>query len=217
MEHAIKNDYNLIITGHNKTDKIETFIHNISKGSGIESFNNLSIKSKINQGKFILRPLISLDRTQIYWLCKKLYLPIWSDSTNYIYSIQRNRIRQELIPYMKKYLHKNIEENIRYILNHYYYQNEYLKQNTIKLYLKSKHFNRIALNYHIINQQNFILQTKVIQIFCFHNFQIYLENQKVIKIIQNINSNILNMKKILKNKYFYFLINTKWLYIKIKY
>nr|YP_010850970.1 tRNA Ile-lysidine synthetase [Aphanocladia stichidiosa]WGH13929.1 tRNA Ile-lysidine synthetase [Aphanocladia stichidiosa] len=216
LQHAIKYKFKLIITGHNSTDKIETFIQNFIKGSGIESLNNLAIKSRVFQEIFILRPLLKLNRNRIYWSCKKLYLPIWSDSTNYFYKIQRNRIRQEFIPYIKQYLHKNIENNIKYLINNYHYQNEYIKQNVIKLYLKSKHNKRTAINYIKINKQNFILQIKTIQLFCFHNLQIYLETQKIIKIIKQLNKKLTNVSKIISHSSFIFFIHKNWLYISIK-
>nr|YP_009393256.1 tRNA Ile-lysidine synthetase [Symphyocladiella dendroidea]ARW61818.1 tRNA Ile-lysidine synthetase [Symphyocladiella dendroidea] len=216
LQHAAKYKFQLIITGHNATDTIETFIQNIIKGSGIESLNNLAIKSKIFQDTFILRPLLKLDRDIIYWICKKFYLPIWSDNTNYIYKIQRNRIRQELIPYIKKYLHKNIENNIKSLINNYYYQNEYIKQSVIKLYLKSRHNKRTAINHQKINTQNFMLQIKVIQLFCFDNFQIYLENAKVIKVIHKINKKSLNLSKIINYNNFIFFMNTNWFYLSIE-
>nr|YP_010619031.1 tRNA Ile-lysidine synthetase [Pterosiphonia complanata]WAX03044.1 tRNA Ile-lysidine synthetase [Pterosiphonia complanata] len=216
IQHAIKYKFQLIITGHSATDKIETFIQNIIKGSGIESLSSLSIKSKISSKIFILRPLLNLDREMIYWMCKKFYLSIWSDSTNYFYKIQRNRIRQELIPYIKKYLHINIENNIISLINNYHYQNEYIKQNTIKLYIKSQHNKRAAINYKKINTQNFILQIKIIQLFCFHNFQMYLENSKLIKIIYYINIKSIYLSKIISCNNFNFFINKNWFYLNIK-
>nr|YP_010618642.1 tRNA Ile-lysidine synthetase [Rhodomelopsis africana]WAX02655.1 tRNA Ile-lysidine synthetase [Rhodomelopsis africana] len=216
IQHAIKYKFQLIITGHNATDKIETFIQNVIKGSGIESLSNLAIKSKTFPETFILRPLLKLDREMIYWICKKFYLPIWSDSTNYLYRIQRNRIRQELMPYIKKYLHTNIENNIKSLINNYHYQNEYIKQSVIKLYLKSRHTKRAAINYKKINTQNFILQIKIIQLFCFDNFQIYLENPKLIKIINKINVKSINLSKIMNYKHFNFFINKNWFYLSIK-
>nr|YP_010619416.1 tRNA Ile-lysidine synthetase [Xiphosiphonia pinnulata]WAX03429.1 tRNA Ile-lysidine synthetase [Xiphosiphonia pinnulata] len=216
LQHAAKYKFELVITGHNATDTIETFIQNIIKGSGIESLNNLAIKSKILQDTFILRPLLKLDREMIYWICKKFYLPIWSDSTNYVYKIQRNRIRQELIPYIKKYLHKNIEYNIKSLIHHYYYQNEYIKQSVIKLYLKSQHCKRTAISHQKIKTQNFLLQIKIIQLFCFDNFQMYLENSKIIKVINKINSKSLNLSRIMTYNHFIFFINNNWFYLSIK-
>nr|YP_010618836.1 tRNA Ile-lysidine synthetase [Deltalsia parasitica]WAX02849.1 tRNA Ile-lysidine synthetase [Deltalsia parasitica] len=216
VQHAKKYKFQVIMTGHNATDTIETFIQNIIKGSGIESLTNLAIKSKIFQEVFILRPLLKLDREIIYWICKQFYLPIWSDSTNYIYKIQRNRIRQELIPYIKKYLHKNIEKNIKSLINNYYYQNEYIKQSVIKLYLKSQHNKRTAISRQQINTQNFMLQMKIIQLFYFDNFQIHLENPKIMKIINKINNKSLKLSKIMTFNNFMFFINKNWFYLSIK-
>nr|YP_010851168.1 tRNA Ile-lysidine synthetase [Aphanocladia delicatula]WGH14127.1 tRNA Ile-lysidine synthetase [Aphanocladia delicatula] len=216
VQHAIYYKFKLIITGHNSTDKVETFIQNTIKGSGIESLTNLAVKSKIFQKIFILRPLLKLDRTTLYWSCKKFYLPIWSDSSNYLYKIQRNRIRQELIPYIKQYLHTNIENNIKLLIKNYHYQNEYIKQSVIKLYLKSKHYKRIAINYNKVSKQNFFVQMKTIQLFCFHNLQIYLENQKIIKMIKNINNKLVNLSPMINHSHFHFFIHNNWLYISIK-
>nr|YP_009397589.1 tRNA Ile-lysidine synthetase [Dipterosiphonia australica]ARW66775.1 tRNA Ile-lysidine synthetase [Dipterosiphonia australica] len=216
LQHAIRYQHRLIITGHNKTDKIETFIQNIIRGSGIENLNNLAMKTKITNNIFILRPLLILNRNIIYWLCKKFHLPIWSDNTNYIYSIQRNRIRCELIPYLKKYMHNNIENNIQYLLKHYYHQNEYIKQNVVKIYLRSKHDVRIAINCKKINTQNLVLQMRIIQMFCFHNFQIYIEHQKIIRIIKDINTLTKGLVKITQYEGFNFLVTNSWLYLTIK-
>nr|YP_009392000.1 tRNA Ile-lysidine synthetase [Periphykon beckeri]ARW60348.1 tRNA Ile-lysidine synthetase [Periphykon beckeri] len=218
IQHSIKYNFQLIITGHNANDKVETFMQNTIKGSSIESLSNLVIKNKIYNRLFILRPLLKLNRTVIYWTCKKFYLPIWSDATNYFYKIQRNRIRQELIPYIQQYIHSNIENNIKLLINNYYYQNEYIKQSVLKLYLKSKHNKRIAINYTIINKQNFILQIKVIQLFCFQNIQTYLESQKITKIMHEINqgSIALDLSQIVNYNNFKFFIYNSWMYLKIK-
>nr|YP_010619611.1 tRNA Ile-lysidine synthetase [Tayloriella tenebrosa]WAX03624.1 tRNA Ile-lysidine synthetase [Tayloriella tenebrosa] len=216
IQHAAKYKFQLIITGHNATDYIETFMQNLIKGSSIESLSNLAIKSKVFYDILMLRPLIKLNRDKIYWICKKFYLPIWSDSTNYLYRIQRNRIRQELIPYIKKYLHKNIENNIKSLLINHHYQNEYIKQSVIKLYIKSQHNKRAAISYKKINTQNFILQIKIIQLFCFDNFQIHLENSKIIKVINSINSKSISSPRIITYNNFNFFINNSWFYLSIK-
>nr|YP_009398198.1 tRNA Ile-lysidine synthetase [Thaumatella adunca]ARW67384.1 tRNA Ile-lysidine synthetase [Thaumatella adunca] len=216
FQHAIKYQYKLILTAHSNTDKIETFLQNIIRGCGIEGLTSLTIKSKFHNKQYILRPLNNIKRETVYWICKKFCLPIWSDSTNYIYKIQRNRIRQELLPYIKKYFHTNIENNIEKLLQNYYYDNEYIKQNTIKLYIKNTHNINIAINYKKIIKQNFALQSRTIQLFCFHNFQIYLDNNKIIKITEIIKNNALNSKIIMEHKNFSFHLNKNWIYLKLK-
>nr|ARW69265.1 tRNA Ile-lysidine synthetase [Polysiphonia sp.] len=198
IKHGLKYKNQVIITGHNSTDQVETFIQKLVKGNEIEGLNSLSVKSNTSSQITILRPLIILNRTEVLGICKTLCLPIWSDNSNYIYNIQRNRIRHELIPYIKKYFHQKFENNIKYLLKYYYYQNEYIKQSTIKLYIKSKDITRISIHWKFIKQQNFFLQMKIIQVFCFHNLQIYVENKMIVSIIQKLYKATENIKENIK-------------------
>lgn len=215
-KHAIRYNCKLIITGHNSTDKLETFIRNITRGSGIESLNSLNLCSQVTRNFFIIRPLINFDRRKLYWFCKKYYLPIWSDSTNYVYRMERNRIRQELLPYIQNYLQSNVENNILRLSKIYHIECDYIKQSTMKLYLRIKHPFRIAINYSKLRKQNFVLQTKTIQLFYFHNFQTYLDNKKLVKLIHNVNKNFNRRDFQTFNKYFRVFIYKNWLCASIK-
>nr|YP_009392202.1 tRNA Ile-lysidine synthetase [Osmundaria fimbriata]ARW60764.1 tRNA Ile-lysidine synthetase [Osmundaria fimbriata] len=219
IQHAIRYKYKLIITAHNETDKIETLLQNFVRGCGLEGITSLNIQNKVHENVYLIRPLININRQQSHWICKKMCLPIWSDSTNYIYNISRNRIRYELIPYIKKYLDHNIESNIKYLQRNYYYDNEYIKQNTIKLYLKSRHKKYISMNWKQIKHQNFALQSRIIQLFCFYTFNIYLDYDKITHIIaikqKRSNNSFLNIKN--KDITFHFNRNNTWLYAKLKY
>nr|YP_009393869.1 tRNA Ile-lysidine synthetase [Polysiphonia sertularioides]ARW62431.1 tRNA Ile-lysidine synthetase [Polysiphonia sertularioides] len=186
-EHAIKYSYHLIITGHHFDDKIETFFQNINRGSGIEGLSSPVIYNNLSKKIFIAKPLLSINKENIYWLCKKLFLPIWSDSTNYIYIIKRNRIRYELIPYLSSFLSQQVKTNIINLMQNYYYENEYIKQNVNKLYLTNKHDSKIAINYKNIIKQHPILQIRTIQMFCLQNLKTYFKNKKIIGIVYNIN------------------------------
>lgn len=214
INHAIKYNYELIITGHSLTDKIETFLHSIVRGSGIESFNSLNIKN-ITKRTTIFRPLISIERKSIYWICKKLHLPIWSDVTNYLLYMERNRIRQELIPYMKKYMNIKVESNISHLINNYLYENDYIKQNVVKLYTKIVNTNKISIKHTELKKQNIIIQIRTIQLFYFHNFQTYINHKRAIKIAKIITNKILKPIRLHTEKHFELLANSKWIYIRL--
>lgn len=215
LKHATIHGYNTIITGHNKTDKTETFLLHFFKGYGLEGITTLTSQVELNYKIQLLRPLLSINRHQIYWICKKFYLPIWSDKSNYIYLISRNRIRNELIPYLKKYFHQNIENNINYLLHSYYTNHEYVKQNTIKLYLDSIHNIYIAINYLNITKQHLNIQFKVLQLFWFHNINKNINFQTIINIILHIHKkNKTNLE--IKVKHITLNINKKWIYITSK-
>lgn len=214
FQHAVEYKQKIIITAHTSTDKTETFFQNLIRGTSTQGLNSLTIKRKINKNLYIIRPLINISRDDIYWMCKKFFLPIWSDITNYNYYIERNRIRNEFIPYLKTYFHKDIENRIEYFLKTYYYDNEYIKQSTIKLYLNSIHNKYIALNYRKIQKQSFGLQIRTIQFFSFHNFYIFFSFKKLVKILNVINKRKTNLYIKYKNLKFY-VINS-WMYVSIE-
>lgn len=213
IQHAIQYKQQAIITAHTCTDKTETFFHNLVRGTSIEGFSSLTLQRKVNDNLYILRPLIHISREELLWKCRKFFLPVWSDSTNYNYKIERNRIRNELIPYLKKYFHKDIEYRIEYFLKIYYHDNEYIKQSLFKLYLNSIHHKYIALSYKKIQKQNFGLQIKTIQFFSFHNFYTFLSIPNIIKIIKMMNKPRNNLY--VQSKNLNFNVTNKWLYISI--
>nr|YP_009393465.1 tRNA Ile-lysidine synthetase [Bostrychia simpliciuscula]ARW62027.1 tRNA Ile-lysidine synthetase [Bostrychia simpliciuscula] len=214
FQHAVKYKQKIIITAHTSTDKTETFFQNLIRGTSIEGLNSLNLQRKVNKNLYIIRPLINTSRDNIYWMCKKFFLPIWSDTTNYNYYIERNRIRNEFIPYLKTYFHKDIENRIEYFLKIYYYDNEYIKQSILKLYLNSIHNKYIALNYEKIQKQNFGLQIRTIQFFSFHNFYIFLNFKKLVKFLSNINKQKTN--SYIKYKNLKFHIINYWIYVSIQ-
>ena len=214
FNHANNHNNYIIITGHNLTDKLETFLQNLFKGTTIDGATSLSEYRKNVYNIILFRPLIYNSRNEIYWLCKKLYLPIWSDQTNYYYNIQRNRLRYELLPYLKNYFSINIEKHLTSFLNIANTDNEYLKQNTIKLYLLTHHNKKIAINYQIIHKQHIAIQKRILQLFSFHHFNQMFNKNIIEKIILYLN--FPNIGKFLnlewnRNKYIY--IQEKWLYI----
>nr|QCI06990.1 tRNA Ile-lysidine synthetase [Haraldiophyllum bonnemaisonii] len=214
INHAKKFKYNIIITAHSNTDKLETFFINLIRGTSIEGASSLTFHRKLNNKLHIIRPLIHYNRIYINWYCRKFFLPIWSDNSNNNYLIQRNRIRYELIPYLKKYFHPNIEKNLRFFLRNSFYDNEYIKKNIINLYINLCHKKYIALNYLSLKNQTLNIQIRILQLFFYHNFCLLLEPNYIIKLIKFINIKYSN--KIIDWRYFQIKKESKWIYIILK-
>nr|QCI04001.1 tRNA Ile-lysidine synthetase [Antithamnionella ternifolia] len=208
--HIYHDNNNLIITGHSLTDKIETFFNNLFRGTSIDGATSLTRSRYINNKIKIIRPLLNLNRYDIQWFCRHFCLPIWSDSTNIEYTIKRNRIRHELIPYLKNYFFAKIESNINQFLNISLIENEYIKQNTIKIYLYIRHQYKIAINYKIIKSQHIAIQKRIIQLFYFHHFNLFLTKTIIKKIIFFINNTSCNHKILYNNKTI--CLNETWIY-----
>ena len=212
IQHSLKTNNNIIMTGHTQTDKVETFWQQVVRGTSIDGANSLAKRRILNNGIILYRPLINFTRTEIHWFCRQFCLPIWSDITNYSYYIYRNRVRNELIPYLQNYFQPHIEKQISSLLDITGIENEYIKQNALKLYLLSRHKKSIAINYSILKKQHIALQTKTLQIFFYHNLNQHISKNilfKLIHVIQNIGvtCSIIHLQKI-KVK-----ICNSWLYI----
>lgn len=214
LNHAKKKSFTIIMTGHNLTDKIETFFQNLIKGTSINGATSLSEYRYINKQIILFRPLINFSRNEIEWYCRSYYLPIWSDQTNYYYKIKRNRLRNELIPYLKNYFSTCIETNINIFLHLSNIDNEYLKQNTLKLYFNISHKTMIAINYKILQIQHISIQTRLIQLFYFYHFNEFVKKEFIKEIVIK-----LNLKKKKKSFGLYLwnkkniCLTNKWLYI----
>ena len=66
----------------------------------------------------IWRPLLIFNRFELYQLYTILNLPIWTDKTNFQFKYRRNRIRFELLPYLRFYFNRNVDlALLRYIHN----------------------------------------------------------------------------------------------------
>lgn len=100
-------DSNKIAIAHNSNDNVETIIMNIIRGAGISGLKGIEAKSGI-----YIRPLIESDRNLIEEYCEIKKLNPRHDESNDENVYTRNKIRNIVIPYIKKELNPNILETI---------------------------------------------------------------------------------------------------------
>ena len=175
--HALKEKYDTIIAGHNANDKIETAISNLFRGTSINGISNLTVYKKVKQQLAIMRPLINFTKTEIAWLCRLFYLPIWSDETNYNLNLKRNRIRHELIPYIQNFFNPSIQNSLLNFIYLCQQDNEYIKESTVKLYIKSRHMKFISLNLEVLDKQHKALQKRVFRLYFYYCFHQQIDNK----------------------------------------
>ena len=99
---------NKIAVAHNKNDKIETIIMNLLRGSGLLGLKGIE---PIRDNKYI-RPLIECERQEIEQYCEQHRLNPRIDKTNFENDYTRNKIRNIVIPYIKKEFNPNIIETM---------------------------------------------------------------------------------------------------------
>ena len=183
IKHALKYKYKYIATGHTENDKIETCLQNLFKGTTTDGLTSLKTIKIITQDLYIIRPMLNFQRQEVEWLCRKLYIPIWSDITNYNFSITRNRLRYELISYLRQYFNPNIENSLSNFLKIASNDNDYIKENCIKLYIKTKHKKFVAFNLLKLKRQHITLQIRTAKLFFQYHFNRSINNKTLHKIL----------------------------------
>jgi len=92
-----KHNLELLATAHHQDDVIETFLINLSRGSGIKGLSGIQPKS----GK-IIRPMLFTNRTEILEYCTRLKIDFRTDSSNMDTVYKRNLIRQQILPLLEQ-------------------------------------------------------------------------------------------------------------------
>ncbi|MEM9362236.1 MAG: tRNA lysidine(34) synthetase TilS [Bacteroidota bacterium] len=105
---TVLEDKNLdyVLTAHHADDALETFIINLSRGTGIDGLTGIS---EIN-GK-VLRPLLPFSRKDIMEFAQTEGLQWREDSSNLDSTYLRNKIRNKIIPELKE-LHPTFLNNV---------------------------------------------------------------------------------------------------------
>nr|NP_038397.1 hypothetical chloroplast RF62 [Mesostigma viride]Q9MUR3.1 RecName: Full=tRNA(Ile)-lysidine synthase, chloroplastic; AltName: Full=tRNA(Ile)-2-lysyl-cytidine synthase; AltName: Full=tRNA(Ile)-lysidine synthetase [Mesostigma viride]AAF43838.1 hypothetical chloroplast RF62 [Mesostigma viride]WKT08225.1 hypothetical chloroplast RF62 [Mesostigma viride] len=109
---AFSNKYNVIVTAHNASDRIETFFFNLLRGTSITGVQSLLWTRSLSSGINIVRPLLNTTRFELKNFVKEIHLPLWPDTSNQSLFFKRNRIRKQLLPYLRKYFNPKVDKVI---------------------------------------------------------------------------------------------------------
>ena len=149
-----------IAIAHNKNDKVETVLMHILRGSGINGLKGIEAK----RGKYI-RPLIECERNEIEEYCTEKKMQPRIDKTNFENEYTRNKLRNLLIPYIKKEFNPNLIQTIDRLSNLVAEEENYMDkqvENVYKELLISEKEKEIQLNLKIFNIQEKVIKSRVI-------------------------------------------------------
>tara|TARA_Y100001968_G_scaffold322039_1_gene357444 strand:- start:444 stop:1469 length:1026 start_codon:yes stop_codon:yes gene_type:complete len=97
-----KQRWKFILTGHTATDRAETVILNLSRGSDLAGLSSLQECRNLNSEQLLIRPFLCFSRSDTAQICKDFKLPIWLDPSNENKDITRNKIRLEILPILEE-------------------------------------------------------------------------------------------------------------------
>jgi tRNA(Ile)-lysidine synthase len=96
-EQMVENNVDYVATAHHLDDCLETFLINLSRGTGLEGLTGIPI-----QNDKIFRPLLPFSREEIEDYATKHNIKWREDSSNASDKYQRNKIRHLIVPVLKE-------------------------------------------------------------------------------------------------------------------
>ena len=105
-----------ILTGHTATDRAETIIMNLARGSDLVGLSTLKEQRILENNLELARPLLIFNRNETLEICKEFNLPIWIDPSNENINLTRNKIRKEILPILNS-IYKGADSRIASLAN----------------------------------------------------------------------------------------------------
>ena len=157
---------NKIATAHNSNDNAETVLMNIIRGTSVSGLKGIE---KIRDGKYI-RPIIECNRDEVEEYCKENNLNPRYDKTNLENIYTRNKIRNLLIPFIKKEFNPNIIEGINRLSNIAFEEEQFInkiveteyKKLLISVNNREDNKKEIVLNMKEFNILDYVIKSKLV-------------------------------------------------------
>ena len=106
---AQSQDFPYLVTAHTASDRAETLLYHLIRGSGADGLQALSRQRSLNESVTLLRPILHLTRLQTGQFCQEQSLPVWEDGMNQDLHYRRNRIRLEVLPYVREHFNPQVD------------------------------------------------------------------------------------------------------------
>jgi tRNA(Ile)-lysidine synthase len=127
-EQMEEKNANFVATAHHADDNLETFLINLSRGTGLDGLTGIP-----EQNNQIIRPLLPFSRQEIENYAKEKNLKWREDSSNASDKYLRNKIRHDLVPILKE-LNPNFLDSFQKTQNYLQQAEVMVEDATIMVY-----------------------------------------------------------------------------------
>lgn len=101
-----------VAVGHTADDQVETILLHLIRGSGLTGLAGM-LSDTDRQGLRIIRPLLSIRRSETHAYCQRHDIPYRDDLSNLSPEFTRNRVRSELLSLLREFNPKVEEALLR--------------------------------------------------------------------------------------------------------
>lgn len=100
-------EFSKCATAHHLDDQVETVLLNLVRGTGLKGLTGISPV----RGCYV-RPLLSFKKSELRDYLDRKQIPYRHDHTNDEVEYQRNRIRNEMLPYLETHFNADVSQSI---------------------------------------------------------------------------------------------------------
>jgi tRNA(Ile)-lysidine synthase len=129
--------YDYVVTGHTASDRAETVLYHLIRGTGTDGIGTLPWHRSIDAVEptvTLVRPLLAFSRQETAEFCQAQQLAIWPDPSNQDWRFRRNRIRQQLLPYLREHFNPQVEQSLAHTAEIAAAETAYLAAQTDRIY-----------------------------------------------------------------------------------
>jgi len=110
LDTALRHGLRHIATAHTKSDQVETVLHRILRGTGIAGLSGIPPVRPIHEAVSLIRPLLHVSRQEVLDYLNHLGQSYRVDLSNASTEFTRNRIRLELLPFLREQYNPKIDD-----------------------------------------------------------------------------------------------------------
>lgn len=151
----IENKASKIAVAHNSDDSVETVLYNMCRGTGIKGVTGIpAVRGNI------IRPILCCSRKEVEQYLGSINFRYCTDSTNLKNDYTRNKIRNELLPYLRDNINSRSQEHIMSLASQLQDIGEYMKEQVLKAYMECVKENKDNI---MISKSLFVNYPKIIK------------------------------------------------------
>lgn len=147
--------YTKVAVAHNANDQVETVMMRMMRGTGLEGLCGIRVK----RDGYVIRPILCLKRNEIEEYCNLSSLKPRLDKSNLEKVYARNRVRLDIIPYMKEHFNEDIIESVNRMVNILQKDNEFIEGYVTNIFEEYCNFDKDSM---VIKNELFSLNEAIV-------------------------------------------------------
>jgi tRNA(Ile)-lysidine synthase len=112
VQQAEQIGFRYLAVAHTADDQTETVLHRIVRGTGLSGLSGIPSSRSMTPAVTLLRPLLHVRRSEVLTYLESLGKTFRNDKTNFDNQFTRNRIRNRLLPTLRKEFNPQIDEAV---------------------------------------------------------------------------------------------------------